>query len=50
MAIIIKLGDFGLARVEDIPVKKYSHEAVTLWYRSPDALMGSALYSFPVDI
>lgn len=23
---------------------------MTLWYRSPDVLMGSALYSFPVDI
>ncbi|CCW71782.1 unnamed protein product [Phytomonas sp. Hart1] len=46
----IKLGDFGLARVNNIPVKKYSHEVVTLWYRSPDVMMGSALYSFPVDI
>ncbi|CCW64671.1 unnamed protein product [Phytomonas sp. EM1] len=46
----IKLGDFGLARVDSIPVKKYSHDVVTLWYRSPDAVMGSALYSFPVDI
>lgn len=48
--LIVKIGDFGLARVEGIPVKKYSHEVVTLWYRSPDVLMGSALYSFPVDI
>lgn len=48
--IIAKLGDFGLARVENIPVKKYSHEVVTLWYRSPDVIMGSALYSFPVDM
>ncbi|EPY32188.1 cyclin-dependent kinase [Strigomonas culicis] len=48
--LVAKLGDFGLARVENIPVKKYSHEAVTLWYRSPDVLLGSALYSFPVDI
>lgn len=48
--LIVKLGDFGLARVENIPVKKYSHEVVTLWYRSPDVLMGSALYSFPVDV
>lgn len=48
--IIAKLGDFGLARVECIPVKKYLHEAVTLWYRSPDVLMGSGLYSFAVDV
>ncbi|CAD2219484.1 cyclin-dependent kinase 3 [Angomonas deanei] len=50
MQLIIKLGDFGLARVENIPVKKYSHEAVTLWYRSPDIIMGSSLYGFPVDV
>ncbi|TPP40992.1 Protein kinase domain family protein [Leishmania donovani] len=49
-SLIVKIGDFGLARVEEIPVKKYSHEVVTLWYRSPDVLMGSALYSYPVDI
>ncbi|KAG5508809.1 hypothetical protein JKF63_05308 [Porcisia hertigi] len=48
--LIVKIGDFGLARVEEIPVKKYSHEVVTLWYRSPDVLMGSALYSYPVDV
>jgi serine/threonine protein kinase len=48
--LIVKIGDFGLARVEEIPVKKYSHEVVTLWYRSPDVLMSSALYSYPVDI
>ncbi|KAG5504239.1 hypothetical protein JIQ42_06071 [Leishmania sp. Namibia] len=48
--LIVKIGDFGLARVEEIPVKKYSHEVVTLWYRSPDVLMGSALYAYPVDI
>ncbi|KAK7198989.1 protein kinase [Novymonas esmeraldas] len=48
--LIIKIGDLGLARVEEIPVKKYSHEAVTLWYRSPDVLMGSALYSYAVDM
>ncbi|KPA77920.1 protein kinase putative (CRK) [Leptomonas pyrrhocoris] len=48
--LIIKIGDFGLARVEEIPVKKYSQEVVTLWYRSPDVLMSSSLYSYPVDI
>lgn len=48
--LVLKIGDFGLARVEGIPVKKYSHDAVTLWYRSPDAILGSALYGFPVDM
>lgn len=46
----VKLADFGLARVEGIPVKKYSHEAVTLWYRPPDVICGSTNYGFPVDM
>lgn len=45
----VKLADFGLARVEGIPVKKYSHEAVTLWYRPPDVICGSTNYGFQVD-
>ena len=47
---VAKLADFGLARVEGIPVKKYSHEAVTLWYRPPDVILGSTNYGFAVDI
>ena len=48
--LCLKIADFGLARVEGIPVKKYSHEAVTLWYRSPDVIMGSTNYGLPVDM
>jgi len=46
----LKLADFGLARGFGIPVKKYTHEVVTLWYRPPDVLMGSTKYSTQVDI
>jgi len=46
----LKLADFGLARAFGIPVRSYTHEVVTLWYRSPDVLMGSRKYSTPVDI
>jgi len=38
----LKLADFGLARAFGIPVQKYTHEVVTLWYRSPDVLLGSS--------
>ena len=38
---VLKLADFGLARAFGIPVKNYTHEVVTLWYRAPDILMGS---------
>lgn len=46
----LKLADFGLARAFGIPVRAYSHEVVTLWYRPPDVLMGSKKYSTPLDI
>lgn len=46
----LKLADFGLARAFGIPVRSYTHEVVTLWYRAPDVLMGSQKYSTPVDV
>lgn len=46
----IKISDFGLSRIENIPVKKYAHEAASLWYRSPDAILGSTNYKFSLDM
>jgi len=46
----LKITDFGLARVFSIPIRPYTHEVVTLWYRAPEILLGSAEYSTPVDI
>ncbi|KXS22109.1 protein serine/threonine kinase [Gonapodya prolifera JEL478] len=46
----LKLGDFGLARAFGIPVRSYSNEVVTLWYRAPDVLMGSRQYSTSIDL
>jgi len=46
----LKLADFGLARAFGIPVRSYTHEVVTLWYRAPDVLLGSQNYSTQVDI
>lgn len=46
----LKLADFGLARAFGIPVRSYTHEVVTLWYRAPDILMASRRYSTPVDM
>ena len=46
----LKLADFGLARAFGIPVRSYTHEVVTLWYRPPDVLMGSRNYNTSVDI
>ncbi|XP_074599980.1 cyclin-dependent kinase 1 isoform X2 [Brevipalpus obovatus] len=47
---IIKLADFGLARAFGIPVRPYTHEVVTLWYRAPEVLLNAERYSTPVDI
>lgn len=46
----IKLADFGLGRVFTLPVSKYTHEVVTLWYRAPEILLGGRLYSTAVDV
>ncbi|CAO3617950.1 unnamed protein product [Cunninghamella echinulata] len=46
----LKLGDFGLARAFGIPVRSYSRDVVTLWYRAPDVLMGSKQYSTSIDL
>jgi serine/threonine protein kinase len=46
----LKLADFGLARAVCIPVRPYTHEVITLWYRAPEILLGSQAYSMPVDI
>ena len=47
---VIKLADFGLARAIGIPVRVYTHEVVTLWYRAPEILLGSQRYSCALDI
>lgn len=44
------MADFGLARPAGIPVKSYSHEVVTLWYRAPDVLLGSNSYDTSIDM
>ncbi|KAI9366792.1 kinase-like domain-containing protein [Zopfochytrium polystomum] len=46
----LKLADFGLARAFGIPLRTYTHEVVTLWYRSPEILLGSKHYSTAVDM
>uniref|UniRef100_T1J0E3 cyclin-dependent kinase n=1 Tax=Strigamia maritima TaxID=126957 RepID=T1J0E3_STRMM len=46
----IKLADFGLARAFGVPVRTYTHEVVTLWYRAPEILLGSRFYNTPVDV
>jgi serine/threonine protein kinase len=37
---ILKVADFGLAREYGSPLKEYTPVVVTLWYRSPELLLG----------
>jgi len=46
----LKLADFGLARAFGIPMRTYTHEVVTLWYRAPEVLLGSRHYSTSIDM
>lgn len=47
---LLKLADFGLARAFSVPLKAYTHEVVTLWYRAPEILLGQSKYANPIDI
>ncbi|KAG1658217.1 hypothetical protein FOA52_009556 [Chlamydomonas sp. UWO 241] len=49
-ANVLKLADFGLARAVGMPVRTLSPEVVTLWYRAPELLMPSGIYSAAVDM
>jgi len=46
----LKLADFGLARGFTIPMRTYTHEVVTLWYRAPEILLGTRFYTTTVDV
>ena len=58
----LKLADFGLARSLEPPllnqvdvnssgsVRDLTNKVITLWYRSPEILLGTVDYSFGVDI
>lgn len=46
----LKIADFGLARAFSLPIPQYTHEVVTVWYRPLEILLGSKLYSLPVDL
>lgn len=48
--LVLKLADFGLARAFTIPVRPYTSQVVTLWYRAPEVLLEAQEYSTPIDI
>jgi serine/threonine protein kinase len=38
--LTLKIADLGLGRALSVPIKAYTHEIVTLWYRAPKVLLG----------
>jgi cell division cycle 2-like len=47
----LKLADFGMARYTSIPPPRHLTQlVVTLWYRSPELLLGTRIYDAAVDI
>ncbi|KAH3678211.1 hypothetical protein WICMUC_001640 [Wickerhamomyces mucosus] len=46
----LKVADFGLARGFGVPLRAYTHEVVTLWYRAPEILLGGKQYSIGIDV
>ena len=46
----LQVCDFGLARLYGEPIKKMTPGVVTLWYRSPEILLGEESYDPAVDL
>lgn len=46
----MKLADFGLARIYGTPKTRLSPQAITLWYKPPELLLGASEYSSAADI
>eukprot|EP00826_Nyctotherus_ovalis_P059971 TRINITY_DN8386_c0_g2_i3.p1 TRINITY_DN8386_c0_g2~~TRINITY_DN8386_c0_g2_i3.p1 ORF type:complete len:276 (-),score=93.84 TRINITY_DN8386_c0_g2_i3:203-1006(-) len=46
----LKVCDFGLARRFADPLRPYTHMVVTLWYRAPELLLGSKVYTTGIDM
>ena len=47
---VLKVCDFGLARKYGSPLRAYTHMVVTLWYRAPELLLGTRVYTPAIDI
>ncbi|TRZ18773.1 hypothetical protein HGM15179_008320 [Zosterops borbonicus] len=47
---VIKLCDFGFARILTGPSDSYTDYVATRWYRSPELLVGDTQYGPPVDV
>ena len=47
---VLKIADFGLARIYSLPPKPLTPEVVTLWYRAPELLLGCREQTYAIDM
>lgn len=47
---VVKLCDFGFARLVGGTGESYTEYVATRWYRAPELLVGEQFYGAPVDI
>ena len=47
---IVKIADFGMARIIASPGREMTRNIVTRWYRPPEIFFGSKFYAFSVDM
>nr|CAH7741911.1 unnamed protein product [Callosobruchus chinensis] len=47
---VLKIGDFGLAKLYGSPNRINTHQVVTRWYRAPELLYGAKQYGTCIDM
>ncbi|GAV66483.1 Pkinase domain-containing protein [Cephalotus follicularis] len=47
---LLKLADFGLARIFGSPDRRFTHQVFARWYRAPELLFGTKQYGAGVDV
>lgn len=47
---LLKICDFGLSRYFTLPLRQYSPDVVSEWYRAPELLFGTKFYELSIDI
>ena len=47
---VVKIADFGMARIIASPGRAMTRNIVTRWYRPPEIFFGAKYYSFSVDM
>eukprot|EP00755_Sulcionema_specki_P032360 Sspe_Gene.98574::Locus_71973_Transcript_1_1_Confidence_1.000_Length_1014::g.98574::m.98574/K02206/CDK2; cyclin-dependent kinase 2 len=48
--LVAKLCDFGISRPYNAPLKLYTREVVTLWYRAPEIMLTMGRYTKAIDV